>query len=66
MTISAHLDSLHKRHDQLKKEVRYAYMHHYSNEHIAGLKKKKLKVKDEIEGFVNGASNQNEPCSSFT
>jgi len=58
MSVFAHIDSLNKKHETLKKEIRLAYTHHLPDENIATLKKKKLQVKDEIKGIAVQASNQ--------
>lgn len=51
MSISSHLESLHSKHDQLKKDINYMYAHHLSEQQVAAMKKEKLKVKDEIHRF---------------
>ncbi len=45
MTIESHINSLSKKHEQLKEKIHEAYIHHLPT---ANLKKEKLKIKDEI------------------
>lgn len=61
MTVSAHINSLHKKHEKLKKDIKFAYIHHMPDFKITTLKKKKLQVKDELENLTERASNQNTP-----
>lgn len=63
MSVLAHLDSLYKKHETLKKEVAVAYSHHAPDDRLKELKKMKLRLKDEIEGLSRKAGNENNPDS---
>jgi hypothetical protein len=44
-----HLESLREKHDDLDKEIKELYEHHTDDFKVEALKKKKLKIKDEME-----------------
>jgi hypothetical protein len=44
-----HLESLREKHDDLDKEIQELYAHHTDDMKVEALKKKKLKIKDEME-----------------
>ena len=44
-----HLESLREKHDDLDKEIQELYEHHTDDMKVEALKKKKLKIKDEME-----------------
>jgi uncharacterized protein len=44
-----HLESLREKHDDLDKQITELYEHHADDMKVESLKKKKLKIKDEIE-----------------
>ena len=44
-----HLESLREKHDDLDKEIQQLYEHHTDDFKVEALKKKKLKIKDEME-----------------
>ena len=44
-----HLESLREKHDDLDKEIHELYEHHTDDMKVEALKKKKLKIKDEME-----------------
>lgn len=44
-----HLESLREKHDDLDKQIRDMYGHHDSDLKVEEMKKKKLKLKDEME-----------------
>ena len=44
-----HLESLREKHDDLDKKIQELYEHHTDDFKVEDLKKKKLKIKDEIE-----------------
>jgi hypothetical protein len=44
-----HLESLREKHDELDKEIQTLYEHHTDDMKVEALKKKKLKIKDEME-----------------
>jgi hypothetical protein len=45
MSIKTHLEALNTKHAELEEKLHEAYVHHLP---MAGIKKEKLKVKDEI------------------
>ncbi|MET0155020.1 MAG: YdcH family protein [Rickettsiales bacterium] len=47
MSISAYLDSLANKHDELEQELHDAYLHH-CEERVQEIKREKLLVKDKI------------------
>ncbi len=50
MTIEAHLATLEKKHGDLEQELHSALLHpSMKDQEIADLKRKKLRIKDEIE-----------------
>jgi hypothetical protein len=50
MTVQAHLESLQKKHVALEEELRYAMTSPSMNDReIADIKRKKLRIKDEIQ-----------------
>ena len=44
-----HLESLREKHDDLDKQIQELYEHHTDDLKVEALKKKKLKLKDEME-----------------
>lgn len=48
MSVSAHLDVLSTKHEELKNLIQQAYSNHDPDYKIAFLKKRKLHIKDEI------------------
>ncbi len=44
-----HLESLREKHDELDKQIQELYNHHTDDLKVEALKKKKLKLKDEME-----------------
>jgi hypothetical protein len=44
-----HLESLREKHDELDKQINDLYNHHTDDFKVEDLKKKKLKIKDEME-----------------
>ncbi len=50
MSINKHLISLSEKHEQLKEQIREAYLHHQST---SELKKAKLKLKDEMSSLLS-------------
>ena len=44
-----HLESLREKHDDLDAEIKQLYEHHTDDMKVEALKKKKLKIKDEME-----------------
>lgn len=44
-----HIESLREKHDNLDKQIEDLYKHHTDDLKVEELKKKKLKLKDEIE-----------------
>ena len=44
-----HIESLREKHDALDKEIQELYEHHTDDMKVEALKKKKLKIKDEME-----------------
>ena len=44
-----HLESLREKHDDLDKKIEELYKHHTDDFKVEELKKKKLKIKDEME-----------------
>ncbi len=48
MSVVAHLDLLSVRHDELEQKIQQAYHHHDPDNKIGFLKKRKLRIKDEI------------------
>ena len=62
MSVAAHLDTLHQKHSQLKKEIQSAQAHHAPDDELQRLKKQKLRIKDEIKQFdelISKESNDN-------
>ena len=51
--IEHHIKHLEHQHDQLEKELEEQQKHYGEDRLVTILKKKKLKLKDEIEGFKN-------------
>jgi hypothetical protein len=49
--IKHHISHLQEKHDNLDKEIKELEAHHTDSLKIETLKKLKLKLKDEIEGF---------------
>lgn len=49
MSVKSHLSTLITRHNLLEEEIRQAYFHRLPADEITLLKKRKLKVKEEIE-----------------
>lgn len=48
MSHKAHIESLQKKHDDLRQEIHYAVNHHFSDEKVKELKRKNLAVKDQL------------------
>lgn len=48
MNLSAHLATLRSKHLQLKSKIQDAFIHHLPDNEVTKLKKKKLRVKEEI------------------
>lgn len=44
-----HIESLREKHDELDRQITELYNHHTDDLKVEALKKKKLKLKDEIE-----------------
>ena len=44
-----HIESLREKHDELDQQIQELYEHHTADLKVEELKKKKLKLKDEIE-----------------
>lgn len=44
-----HIETMRERHDELDKQIKELYEHHANDLKVEELKKKKLKLKDEIE-----------------
>ena len=44
-----HLESLREKHDELDVQIKELYEHHTDDMKVEALKKKKLKIKDEME-----------------
>lgn len=44
-----HIETMRERHDDLDKQIKELYEHHANDLKVEELKKKKLKLKDEIE-----------------
>jgi hypothetical protein len=53
MKIEHHIKHLQELHDDLDKQIQEEEKHYGNDRMIVVLKKKKLKLKDEIEGFKN-------------
>ena len=51
LKIEHHIKHLQKQHDELDKQIQEEEAHHGNCAVISVLKKNKLKLKDEIEGF---------------
>ena len=51
LKIEHHIKHLQKQHDNLDKQIQEEEVHHGNCAAISVLKKNKLKLKDEIEGF---------------
>ena len=51
--IEHHIKHLQELHDGLDKEIQMQYNRHGNDRLVTELKKKKLKLKDEIEAFKN-------------
>lgn len=48
MSMQSHISVLEYKHQQLDKEIEYAYAHHASDIEIQRMKKYKLRLKEEI------------------
>jgi hypothetical protein len=44
-----HLESLREKHDELDRQIQELYNHHTDDMKVEALKKKKLKIKDDME-----------------
>lgn len=44
-----HIESLREKHDELDRQIQELYEHHTDDLKVEALKKKKLKIKDEME-----------------
>lgn len=53
LKIQHHIKHLQELHDDLDKEIQTQYNKYGEDRLVTELKKKKLKLKDEIEGFKN-------------
>jgi len=53
LKIEHHIKHLQELHDDLDKQIHNEESHHGNDNLVKVLKKKKLKLKDEIEGFKN-------------
>lgn len=53
LKIQHHIKHLQELHDDLDKEIQAQYNHYGEDRLVNELKKKKLKLKDEIESFKN-------------
>lgn len=53
LKIQHHIKHLQELHDDLDKEIQTQYKKYGEDRLVTELKKKKLKLKDEIEGFKN-------------
>lgn len=53
MSLKTHIESLNKKHEELKEQIHQAYTHHLP---VIELKKQKLKIKDEIESLTKSES----------
>lgn len=51
LKIEHHIKHLQDLHDELDKQIKEEYAHYGEDRLVTELKKKKLKLKDEIEGF---------------
>ena len=60
MSVSGHIDSLKRKHQQVSKKLERAYMHHCPDDELAQLKKIKLRLKDELMVFENMADAHND------
>lgn len=49
--IKHHISHLQEKHDALDKEIVDLELHHSNHEKVVEMKKEKLRLKDEIEGF---------------
>ena len=59
MSLANHLDLLHEKHNKLSKKIEDGYTHHINDAYLTKLKKKKLRLKDEIASLTKQVSNQN-------
>lgn len=53
LKIQHHIKHLQELHDDLDKQIQEQFSHYGNDRLVTELKKKKLKLKDEIEGFKN-------------
>ncbi len=49
MTVLSHIDTLNKRSNKLTKDIHDAYVHYTPDENIREMKKRRLRIKEEIE-----------------
>lgn len=49
MSIYAHIDSLNDKHHIVSQQIKEAYRHHESDEHLRELKKRRLLIEEDIE-----------------
>jgi hypothetical protein len=56
MSIYAHIDSLNERHLQLSLQIRQAYKQHADDAEIMRMKRKRLRIEEEIERYYGIAA----------
>jgi hypothetical protein len=53
MTVEARIDTLESKHLRLTENIHKAYTHHTADDKLIKLKKKRLRLEDEIESLRN-------------